>query len=113
MPESLTAKDVLPCHNSKSRFVDCLTSPAIAELQPSPVDGIVVDLSFIIQAQAATIENGMSFEAFVVKDLNETAHMRVKLEANRINLVADESYPSSIKCSTEDSGVPEKASYSI
>ena len=103
VPECIT-KDGKPYHSTKSTILDimlqsCLTSVEYMQLVAT---GLVVDLSPVIRAKSAVIIPESTFFDLASMVLRDIQHNAERVSAKRIDIVADQYHPLSIKKPTRD-----------
>ena len=86
LPECFVKKDGTPYHNPKSKILVNIIEGCITPV--SNVEGLIVDLSVIISAQAAILPNGV-FNELLSNVLQNIANTARRQGAGRIDLVAD------------------------
>ena len=85
-----------PYHSSKPQILDDISKNA-GTPDPTHSEGVAVDLSVIIQAQAAVLPERSTCNAFISRVLQNIASTATHLGASRIYIVADQYNQLSIK----------------
>ena len=102
LPECfVNKKDATPYHNTKAAIIPLITEGCVRPTSDD-VEGLIVDLSVIIRAQSAIIPKGKTFNELssrVLTNISDTATYR---NADRIDIVADQYSPRSIKYYTRE-----------
>ena len=89
-----------PYHNVKSTILYCILKKEFSEVGETVVNGSIIDLSLIIRSKISTIPKDKTFNELCSSILQSCADVGFKYNVDRIDLVADQYNPKSIKSPT-------------